>query len=71
LSSAPTGQLTIDVVCGHGPDADAVPTAIRQAIMQLITYWYENRDGLSPAARGAAVPESIYQLLQPFKVMRL
>ena len=38
-----TGGIEIDVDCGFGNDAEAVPEPLRQAIRVLVARWFENR----------------------------
>lgn len=58
---------TITVTAGYGGPA-AVPAAIRQAILLLVAYWYDNRDA---APDRSALPMAVDALLAPFRRVRL
>lgn len=51
--------IEVDVVAGYGATADAVPAALRQAVMLLACRWYRHRgtepDGTIPADVGAII----------------
>ncbi len=51
---------------GYGPGVNDVPAPIRQAIMQLVAFWYENR---GPIAGGEIhhIPADILQMIAPYK----
>lgn len=36
--------ITVEIVAGFGPDPDDLPRAIRQAILQIVGHWYNNRE---------------------------
>jgi uncharacterized phiE125 gp8 family phage protein len=38
-----TGALTVRFIAGYGDTEASVPEKIKQAILQLVTYWYEMR----------------------------
>jgi hypothetical protein len=48
--------LSIDYTAGYGAAAD-VPADLKQAVLMLVAYWYDNRDGLTsrPAGLEAAL----------------
>jgi len=48
--------LSIDYTAGYGAAAD-VPPDLKQAVLMLVAYWYDNRDGLGarPAGLEAAL----------------
>lgn len=46
LPEACSGQLSIDYTAGYGAAAD-VPQDLRQGVLALVAYWYDNRDGLA------------------------
>lgn len=62
--------IEIVYVCGYGA-ADAVPQAIKQAMLMLIGHWYENRESVVLGANSFEVPQGVRALLQPFRVMDL
>ncbi len=73
--------VEIDYVAGYGSAADDVPEAIRLAIKQLATHWYEHRGEavIMSATRndavanlgGVNVPYVIQALLDPYRLRRL
>jgi uncharacterized phiE125 gp8 family phage protein len=66
-SAAP---ITVEFTSGYG-EADAVPTAIKQAMLLLVGLWYENREAAADFkyANGLVpVPFSVAALLDPFRV---
>jgi uncharacterized phiE125 gp8 family phage protein len=40
-----SGAITIRFVAGYGDAETNVPERIKQAILSLVAYWYENREG--------------------------
>ncbi len=60
--------IAIDVVAGHGADADHVPSPLVEAVRVGLAHSYEHRD--VPGA-GAAFPARLDTLDAPFRVMRL
>lgn len=63
--------IGIDFVAGYGPDANAVPAPLRQALMLLIAHWYEHRDPIEVGAPSTVVPHSVNRLLVPYRPVRL
>ena len=66
--------IVIEFVCGYGATVDTVPAGIRTALLQLVTYWYENRavaeiQGNAQAA--GQIPQAVLVALEPFKLVRL
>ena len=59
----PIGGVCIEFVAGYGDAASDVPTKVKQAILLLISHWYENRE---PVAITGAMPKEI-----PFSVEAL
>lgn len=43
VSLLESGGITIRFVAGYGPNDTDVPEPIKQAILQLVAYWYEGR----------------------------
>ncbi len=58
--------VTIDWRAGYGTSADAVPDAIRHAILLLIEHYYNNRGATSEGTR-AVVPFSVDHLLSAYR----
>lgn len=57
--------VSIAFTCGYG-GADAVPAAIKSAILQTVSWLYEHRGG-----DAAPVPDAALALLAPYRAMRL
>jgi hypothetical protein len=57
-------DVTIDYTAGYG-DADAVPADLKQAVLTLVAYWYENRDALT------APPLGFDRLIAGYRRVRL
>ena len=64
LLVAPVDDLTLDYTAGYGDAAD-VPQDLKQAVLQLVAYWYENRDALTTA------PLGFERLVASYKRVRL
>lgn len=58
--------VQVTLVAGYGADADAVPGALKQAIKQLVAYWYENREAVSPGAM-TELPLGVSALVAPYR----
>jgi hypothetical protein len=58
-------QLVIDYTAGYGAAAD-VPADLKQAVLALVGYWYENRD-----LAAAATPVGLDRLLAGYRRVRL
>lgn len=65
------GGIHIDFVAGFGSAADAVPSPIRQALLLLVTHWYEHRDPIEIGAPATAVPQAVSHLLHPYRPVRV
>lgn len=57
----------ITFTAGYGAPTD-VPAAIRQAMLLLVTQWYEHRQ---VTGTGTALPFAVDALLAPFRRVRL
>lgn len=66
----PAGGIEIVFTAGYG-GPEAVPAALRQAILLLVAHWFENREPAPPRTIGAPIPASVYGLLAPFRVLGL
>jgi Phage gp6-like head-tail connector protein len=62
------GGIEITFTAGFGPNASDVPVALRTAIKQLVTHWYENRE--TSGASMSEVPVSTMSILQQHRVAR-
>ena len=67
----PRQGIAIDFVAGFGDAAEDVPAPLRQAVLTLIGYWYENRDAVVVAGSGAVIPSGFDVALTPYKRVRL
>jgi len=54
-------SFIITFKAGYGDVASNVPEALRQAVLQIVGHYYENRESQE-------IPKGIYTLLAPFKV---
>jgi hypothetical protein len=62
--AAPVDELTVDYTAGYG-DPEDVPADLKQAVLQLVAYWFEYRDSTS------APPASVERLLAGYRRVRL
>lgn len=72
--SYPTTQQVIDAVkvqfkAGYGTDPDTVPEDLKEAMLLLISHWYENREAIVIGIGNLVtpVPLGVATLLAPFK----
>lgn len=61
--------VEIQFVCGYGK-ADAVPQAIKQAMLILLSHMYENREPVIVGTSVVPMPMSYEYLLWPYRVLR-
>ena len=69
----PTGRaggIEIDVTCGFGASAAAVPEPLRLAIRRMVAHWFEHR-GDDPPAPSPALPPDARALIAPYLRPRL
>ena len=59
--------VAITFTAGYGAPAD-VPAAIRQAMLLLVTQWYEHRQ---VTGTGSTLPFAVEALLAPYRRIRL
>ncbi len=64
----PIGGIELELTLGFGASAASVPPPLREAMLQLLAYWHENR-GDGEGAGG--MPDSIARLLAPFRKRRI
>ena len=60
--------IAIDVIAGHGPSADHVPSPLIEAVRVVLAHFYEHR---GETGAGAAFPVTLDALVAPFRVTRL
>ena len=58
--------ITVQYVAGFG-DPDAVPEALKHAILLLVCYWYENRETAAGGVEFHDLPWTLKAILGPFK----
>ncbi|MCK0209021.1 head-tail connector protein [Starkeya koreensis] len=64
----PIAGIALDVIAGHGPTADHVPSPLVEAVRVVLAHFYEHRDVPGP---GAAFPARLDALVVPYRVTRL
>nr|WP_255720550.1 head-tail connector protein [Acuticoccus kalidii] len=62
--------IEIDVTVGYG-DPDAVPAPLKQAVMMLVAYWYEQREAARVGAVSSGVANGVSALMAPYRMARL
>ena len=68
---AASTAFEIDFAAGYGDGADDVPGDIRQAIVLLVSHWFEHRDPSAAGSMVAPLPAAVAGLLAPYKAVRL
>jgi uncharacterized phiE125 gp8 family phage protein len=63
--------IAIDVTAGFGEEPDAVPAPLRQAILQLVAHWYENRSAVSHDRTQGVAPLGVDALIAPYRLLAL
>lgn len=63
--------IEIAITAGFGPDRDDVPNPIRHALLLLVAHWYENREPNDSNTEKTRIPQSVSDLLAPYKPVRL
>jgi uncharacterized phiE125 gp8 family phage protein len=67
----PFQGIEIDYVAGYGSDPADVPATLRQAMLLLVAYWFENRDAVVLAGAGSVVPSGFEQIVGAYRGIRL
>ena len=67
----PFQGVEIDYVAGYGADPAEVPATLRQALLLLAAYWFENRDAVVLAGTGSVVPSGFDQIVGAYRSIRL
>lgn len=62
--------VEVDFTCGYGAPAE-VPAPLRQAVLMLVAYWYEQREAAVVGAVAGAVAHGVGVLTAPFRMPRL
>jgi uncharacterized phiE125 gp8 family phage protein len=63
--------IEIDLTAGYGAAADDVPAPLRQALLLLVAHWYERREPIEVGSPETSIPNSISDLLAPYRLRRL
>lgn len=68
-------QEILSIVCnftaGYGPIASDVPAAIRQGVLLLVAYLYDNRGACGDSPDGPMMSSGAAALLRPYRVLRV
>ncbi|ORE96464.1 phage gp8 protein [Stappia sp. 22II-S9-Z10] len=62
--------LEVDLTCGYGGPED-VPASLKQAVLMLVSYWYEQREAAAIGAVTANVASGVAALTAPYRMPRL
>ncbi|WP_226576789.1 head-tail connector protein [Acuticoccus sediminis] len=62
--------IEIDFTCGFG-EPDDVPASLKQAVLMLVSYWYEQREAAAIGAVPAHVASGVQALTAPYRMPRL
>ena len=49
---------------GYGVDADSIPAALKNAVLMLVDYWFERRDGLHSELLNLEAPQHVVWTLK-------
>lgn len=63
--------IEIDYAAGFGTEPGDVPPDIRQALLVLVSHWFEHRDAVIVAGSGAVVPSGFDRLVANYRRVRL
>ena len=63
--------IEISLTTGFGPAANDVPQPLRQAILLLVTHWYEHREPVGLANEIKEIPQMITMLTNSYRRVRL
>jgi uncharacterized phiE125 gp8 family phage protein len=63
------GGIVVTFTAGYG-DPAAVPSALRHAVKQLVTHWYEKREPASERAARDLMPLGLGAIIQQYKMGR-
>ena len=63
--------IEVDFVAGFGSEPEDVPADIRQALLALVSYWFEHRDAVIVAGSGSVVPTGFDLLVSKHRQARL
>lgn len=63
--------VEIDVTAGYGVSSIDVPAPLRQAVLILVTHWYEHRGLIGHDFAGAIAPHGFEALIAPYRAISL
>ncbi len=63
--------IEIAFTAGYGPARNDVPEPFRQAILQLVAHWFENRELVAMGGQPAMIPATVMSLLTPYRRIAL
>ena len=69
--TVPLGGIEIDFRAGYGDVATDVPEPIRQALRLLVAHWYEVRNPVHIGSMATRIPDTVSELLMPYRARRL
>lgn len=61
--------VTITYTAGYGAAGSAVPRPLRQAMLLLISHWFEHREAVVVGTGTSELPLAVKMLIAPFRVM--
>ncbi|MEM8663858.1 MAG: head-tail connector protein [Pseudomonadota bacterium] len=61
--------LEVDITCGYGAAAD-VPAPLKQAILMLVAYWFEQREAAAVGGVAGPVANGLAALIAPYRMPR-
>ncbi len=67
----PVAGIEIDFTAGFGAAADDVPAPIRQAILMLVSHWFETREPVAIGTPALEMPFTVSQMIAPYRRPRL
>jgi uncharacterized phiE125 gp8 family phage protein len=62
-------EAQVEFVVGYGAEGSSVPAPLRQALLQLTGFWYENRGNVN--LMGSSMPKYVLAMLAPYKTIKL
>lgn len=60
--------VTITYTAGYGAAGTAVPRPLRQAMLLLVSHWFENREAVISGTIASELPLAVKMLLAPYRV---
>ena len=62
--------IEVDLTCGYA-SAEAVPAPLKQAILMLVAYWFEQREAGALGAIAGPVDRGVAALVAPYRMPRV